>query len=502
VSADRLAGPRVSAVIPTYNYARYVADAVESALAQCLPGLEVVVVDDGSTDATADVLRRFGGRIRYVRQENRGLSAARNTGIRVARGRYLAFLDSDDLWLPGKLSEQAAWLDAEPEVGLVYGEALIVDERSTEEPTLHSHWAPHPSGWVWPALVRQNVVPSPTPMVRREVFERVGPFDETLTACEDWDMWIRVSRVCPFAYVDRVVAKYRRHHANMSLDYERMMANGLRVLEKAFASPRRSPALRRLRRAVLSQYRADRGINRFQSGRYGEARSDNRLRDLQPRVDGARGVVLVRLRPAEVDKQPVAQILRDVAPVAVDDLGGGRLVRADDLAQVLGIEPPGENGRVGEVTEHHRELAPLRLADIVGRGRERSRRRDRRGWLRSRNVRGRLKGGNGLARPDQALPVLVTREPPEGELLPRLVQECLVAVEDVRDRSIGHAALSLQIGDEGRQRRVHPRPRVRARVRSGGRADRAGGLGKGRAAGFAEPRAPADPVTAPRTEHA
>jgi len=80
--------------------------------------------------------------------------------------------------------------------------------------------------------------------------------------------------VTPFAYVDRVVATYRRHHANMSLDYERMMANGLRVLEKAFAAPRRSLALRRLRRAVLSQYRADRGINRFQSGRYGEARHD------------------------------------------------------------------------------------------------------------------------------------------------------------------------------------------------------------------------------------
>ncbi len=262
------AAPRVSAVIPTRNYARYVGEAVESVLAQSFTELEIVVVDDGSTDETADVLRAFGERIRYIRQEHRGLAATRNTGIGAARGRYVAFLDADDLWLPEKVSLQVARLDSEPAVGLVYSEAILFPV------TPHSHWAPHPSGRILPWLVLQNVVPSPTPMVRRELFEQVGRFDETLSACEDWDMWIRIARVSEIAYVDRVLAKYRVHSANMSLDHERMMTNGLRVLEKAFSPPWPSPEIRRLRRTAFSQWHADCGLNRFYIGRYQEARRD------------------------------------------------------------------------------------------------------------------------------------------------------------------------------------------------------------------------------------
>src|SRR5215831_13288100 len=126
-----VSGPLVSAVIPTYNYARYVTGAVESVLAQSFDDLEIVVVDDGSTDETADTLRPFLDRIRYIRQGHRGLAAARNTGIRVARGPYVAFLDSDDLWLPEKVSVQIARLNGDPAVGLVYGEAVLFDEVSS-----------------------------------------------------------------------------------------------------------------------------------------------------------------------------------------------------------------------------------------------------------------------------------------------------------------------------------------------------------------------------------
>lgn len=266
------AAPLVSAVIPTYNYARYVAGAVESVLAQSFDDLEIVVVDDGSTDETADTLHPFLDRIRYIRQEHRGLAAARNTGIRVARGPYVAFLDSDDLWLPEKVSVQSARLDDDPAVGLVYGEAALFAETSPGTATLHSYWAHHPSGKILPWLVRQNVVPSPTPMVRRELFDQVGPFDETLSACEDWDMWIRIAQVSEFAYVDRVLAKYRVHAANMSLDYERMMTNGLRVLEKAFSSPNLSPEIKRLRRSIISRRHADYALGCFYEGRYAQAR--------------------------------------------------------------------------------------------------------------------------------------------------------------------------------------------------------------------------------------
>jgi glycosyltransferase involved in cell wall biosynthesis len=184
-----VSGPLVSAVIPTYNYARYVAGAVES----------VFPVLRGPRDRRRRrrIHRRDGRYPSSLARSiplHRGLAAARNTGIRVARGPYVAFLDSDDLWLLEKVSAQIARLDGDPAVGLVYGEAALFTETSPGTATLHSSWAHHPSGKILPWLVRQNVVPSPTPMVRRELFDQVGPFDETLSACEDWDMWIRIAR--------------------------------------------------------------------------------------------------------------------------------------------------------------------------------------------------------------------------------------------------------------------------------------------------------------------
>ncbi len=175
-----------------------------------------------------------------------------------------------------------------------------------------------------------------------------------------------------------------------------------------------------------------------------ERRGDG-LHDPQAGTYGARGVVLVRLGPAQVDEQPVPQILGDVAREALDDLGGSRLVGADDLAQVLGVEPAGQDGRVREVAEHHRQLAPPGLPAVFGhrRGRGGGLSRGQRGELQPRDVPDRSDAGHRFGRPHQALPALLTGEPPEGELLPRRVQERLVAVEDVRERSIGHTALAL-----------------------------------------------------------
>ncbi len=122
-------------------------------------------------------------------------------------------------------------------------------------------------------------------MVRRELFELVGLFDETLSACEDWDMWIRIGRVCEIAYVDRVLAKYRQHRENMSIDSDRLMVNGLRVLEKAFSAPDPFQELHGLRRTVFSRWYADFGLNRFYKGRYGQARRDLiRAVTLDPRL--------------------------------------------------------------------------------------------------------------------------------------------------------------------------------------------------------------------------
>src|SRR5918996_212462 len=121
---------KVSVVIPTYNYGRYLPEAVESVLHQTFPDLEVIVVDDGSTDDTRELIGRFGDKVCYIYQRNQGLPAARNTGIRAARGEYVGFLDSDDLWLPGKLALQVPRLDSRQAVGLVYADALFFSDET------------------------------------------------------------------------------------------------------------------------------------------------------------------------------------------------------------------------------------------------------------------------------------------------------------------------------------------------------------------------------------
>jgi glycosyltransferase involved in cell wall biosynthesis len=285
VRKERSVVPRVSVVIPTYNYAHYLPEAVDSVLAQSFDSVEIVVVDDGSTDKTTEVLRRFGGQVTYIRQVHRGLAVARNTGIRAARGQYIAFLDSDDLWIREKLSLQVARLDAERQVGLVYCETFLFDDATQATVGTHGDHSPHPSGRILRWLVRGNVIPSPTPVVRRDVFDRVGLFDETLSACEDWDMWIRIGRVCEIVYIDRTLARYRLHRSNMSRDHELLMTGGLRVLEKSFRDPDSRQELSGLRRTVLGRWYADWGLGRFYVGRYEQARRDLiRAVTLDPRL--------------------------------------------------------------------------------------------------------------------------------------------------------------------------------------------------------------------------
>jgi len=185
----------VSTVIPTYNYARFVGRAIESVLAQTYPQIECVVVDDGSTDDTAHVLARYGERIRVIRQENRGLSAARNTGITAARGEAIALLDADDQWRPGKIAAQVALLQREPDLGVVGCGTTVYDANG--EPRREILWqSPGAAGTTAQrqiAMRRAWVGGSGSgALIRRSVFADVGLFDEGLRAAEDLDMWLRV----------------------------------------------------------------------------------------------------------------------------------------------------------------------------------------------------------------------------------------------------------------------------------------------------------------------
>ena len=241
-----MAGPGLSLVIATYNHGRYLAGALESALAQTRP-TEIIVVDDGSTDETPAVLERFASRVRVHRQDNRGLSAARNAGLALATGAYIAFLDADDVLAPTKLDKQAAVLDAEPEAGWSYCDVRIEDEVTGERRLASERFGyaeRRLDGWLFSELVRGNFIPVMAPLVRREALAAAGTFDASLSPMEDWDLWLRLSLLARARYVAEPLATYLVRPGGMSRDRARMERCRFLVIDKLART--RPDALREL----------------------------------------------------------------------------------------------------------------------------------------------------------------------------------------------------------------------------------------------------------------
>jgi glycosyltransferase involved in cell wall biosynthesis len=236
----------VSVIIPVYDMAGFLPAAIESVLAQTLPAhlVEVVVVDDGSHDDSADVAARYAPRVRCVRQANRGLPGARNTGIRASHAPFLQFLDADDRIMPEKLEASVAVLGRDEQAGLVYSGCTLVDEAGSPLP---QHGWSRVEGDVLPQLLLGNLIHTHAAVVRRTLVERAGGFDETLTSVEDWDLWLRLGLDgARWRCVDRALAEYRVRDTGMHGNPGRMLENRLRVLEKVFADPRLPAALRPL----------------------------------------------------------------------------------------------------------------------------------------------------------------------------------------------------------------------------------------------------------------
>ena len=181
----------VSVIIPTFNRWPMVGEAVESVLAQAAAGHELIVVDDGSTDETRRRLRDYGPRLTVLTQRRRGVAAARNAGVRHAVGRYLAFLDSDDLWRPGKLERQLDFMESNPRAKICQTDEIWIRNGVRVNPR-HKHRKP--SGDIFRASLELCLVSPSAVMMRRELFERVGGFDESLPVCEDYDLWLRISK--------------------------------------------------------------------------------------------------------------------------------------------------------------------------------------------------------------------------------------------------------------------------------------------------------------------
>jgi hypothetical protein len=259
--------PLVSVVIPTYNYGHLAAAAVDSALAQTHPAVEVIVVDDGSTDDTTSRLAGYSDRIRVIRQENQGLSAARNTGIRAARGDYVALLDSDDAFHPRKLERQMAAFAARPELALV-GTGMF-----SEEPPVWAAVPDTPPRVGTPKLdelvVRTCFAPS-SAVIRKRCLDEVGLFDTELRSVEDRDMWIRVGARHQVGVIEEPLTWYRQTPGSMSRNPERMETNERKVLDKAFALPElRGHGL--LRRKALALTDLTAAYMYFTAGRPGVA---------------------------------------------------------------------------------------------------------------------------------------------------------------------------------------------------------------------------------------
>ena len=235
---------KVSVIIPNYNYGRFLRQAIESALDQSFPPHEVIVVDDGSTDESREVLDSFGDAIIAVDQTNAGVAAARNKGAEIATGEYFAFLDADDFWHREKLEKQMDKFRLDDDIGFVHCALTNVDEKGVR---IDDHLVGK-EGWVGDELLRfQEVVVANTIVVKRDVFAKVGGYDTTreLHPSEDWDLCYRLTRECKLGFVREPLLYYRHHGKGGHTNIARMERAMLIAFEKAFRDP--APEIQRLK---------------------------------------------------------------------------------------------------------------------------------------------------------------------------------------------------------------------------------------------------------------
>jgi glycosyltransferase involved in cell wall biosynthesis len=249
--------PQVSVILPTYDRGWVLAEAIESVLEQDFADYELIVVDDGSTDETNAILKACGDQIRILRQKNNGVSAARNAGVRAAAGKLIAFLDSDDLWLPSKLSQQVAFFDRHPKaVACQTEETWIRNGRRVNPKKRHRK----PSGMIFEPSLELCLVSPSAVMIRRLLFDQVGLFDESLPACEDYDLWLRISCRYPIHLLSTPLIVKRGGHSDQlsgqpGLDRYRIQAL-LKIIESGRLSESQIDAANQMLRTKSRIYAA------------------------------------------------------------------------------------------------------------------------------------------------------------------------------------------------------------------------------------------------------
>ena len=262
--------PRVSIIIPTYNRSKLLRVALKSALAQTYPNIEIIVVDDGSTDDTAAVVAQYAGRVTYLKQANQDVAAARNTGIRAASGEYLTFLDDDDLIMPTKIARQVQVLASRPAVGLVHCRFYYADEDGN-----YLYKAELlPEGEVLQKLVCSNFVWVGAPLIRRHCFDQIGLFDEEIPpVTADWDMWLRIAQAgYRFGCVQELLGAYRIQRDGMMSDVAELERGNFAVLEKVFSNPHLPADVAALKRQAHGKIRFWISCRYYDAGQWDDAR--------------------------------------------------------------------------------------------------------------------------------------------------------------------------------------------------------------------------------------
>lgn len=231
--------PKVSVVIPAYNSEKYIAQTIDSVLEQTFRDYEIIVVDDGSTDKTAAIVKGYEDKVKYFFQENWGTSVARNTGVKNAKGKYIAFLDNDDLWFPDKLSLQINIMEANSDVGMIFTDGQWFDDvkivRLSSRPTQDFG---EPDSWKYKIaktklddgmilkgnfhrdFLRGNFVLNSSVLVRRKILDNVGLLDDELLINGDYDLWLRIAEQCPVIYLNKITTQWRVRQDSLSGDYD------------------------------------------------------------------------------------------------------------------------------------------------------------------------------------------------------------------------------------------------------------------------------------------
>ena len=261
--------PKVSVLVPTYNCVQYLKIALESALNQTFKDYEIIVIDDGSTDNTKEVVKNYQtanpGKIVYIYQENQGVVAARNTGIKAAQSDYLALLDADDIWCPDRLEKGIGTIEPDPGIGLVHANITRVDEngRTISTPLRDLKYLTGPM--FENIFLRKADIACPTALFRKACCDKVGLFDPHLTrlGCEDRELWLRIARKFKIVYIDQVLALYRVRLNSMSNNQQKMLKARLYVVDK-FSPEGKNGRLRHLTLAKIYRDLGDEHLFRQQ----------------------------------------------------------------------------------------------------------------------------------------------------------------------------------------------------------------------------------------------